>query len=120
MKLKKWTKENKLMKDSTIFARILDHPMITPPENCRYDACIVIEEDLKIENSSLKADYIHGGKYAVLEIEHSEVAVQKAWSYVFNAIADKRINYNQSKPILERYEQDLVKNNKCEICVPIQ
>lgn len=120
MKLKKWAKENKLMRDSIIFARIHDNPMMTPPENCRYDACIVIEEDFKIERSSLKTDFIHGGKYAVLEIKHTEADVQKAWDYAFNAIAGKRINYDQSKPILERYKYELVKKNKCEICVPIK
>lgn len=119
MKLKQWAKENKLMKDSIIFARIHDNPMSTTPENCRYDACIVIDEDFKIEKSSLKSDFIHGGRYAVLEIEHTESEVQKAWNYVFNAIEDKSINYNKSKSILERYKEALVKKNKCEICVPI-
>ena len=120
MKLKQWAKENKLMTGSTIFARIHDNPMVTPPENCRYDACIVIEEDFKIERSSLKADFLYGGKHAVIEIEHTEAAVQEAWNDVLNAIMCKSIDYNQSKPILERYKDDLVKKNKCEICVPIK
>ena len=119
-KLKKWAKDHQLLKDSIIFARIHDNPIFTPPENCRYDACIIIDEDLKTEESSLKSDFIHGGRYAVLETEHTEAGVQKAWDYVYNSIGEKRINYNQSKPILERYKDELVKKNKCEICVPIK
>lgn len=120
MKLKKWAKDNELLMDSIILARIHDNPMMTLPENCRYDACIVIDEDFNIKKSSLKSDYIHGGKYAVLEIEHTQAAVQEAWDYIFTAIAGKRINYNQSKPILERYKDEMVKKDKCEICVPIK
>jgi DNA gyrase inhibitor GyrI len=119
MMLKKWARDHQLLKDSIIFARIHDNPMITPPENCRYDACVVIDEDLKIERLSLKVDFIHGGRYAVLEIEHTAAGVQKAWDYVFTAIAQKRVNYKASQPILERYTDELVKKNRCQICVPI-
>ena len=118
--LKKWSKDKGVLKGSIIFARIHDNPMITPPENCRYDACIVIDEDYKIESASIKKDLIQGGKYTVLEIQHTAVAVQKAWHYIFKAIASKKIDYDQSKPILERYKDALVKENKCEICVPVK
>ncbi len=118
--LKKWAKENDLLKNSIIFARIHDNPMITPPENCRYDACIVIDESFKIESASIKKDLIQGGEYAVLEIQHTAAAVQKAWQYIFKDIASKKIDYDQSKPILERYKDALVKENKCQLCVPIK
>lgn len=118
--LKEWTKDKGLLKNSIIFARILDNPMITAPENCRYDACLVINEDLKIEDPSIKEGLIHGGQYAVLEIQHTEAAVEKAWDYVFKAIGSKIIDYHQSTPILERYRYGLLKENKCEICVPLK
>jgi len=117
--LKKWAKKNELLEESIIFARVHDNPMITPPENCRYDACIVIEEDYKIQDSSISTDFIQGGMYAVVEIQHTDAAVEKAWHYVFEAIARKKVDYNHLKPILERYKDELIKKNKCEICVPI-
>lgn len=118
--LKKWAKENELLKDSIIFARIHDNPNITLPENCRYDACLVIDESIKINNSSINEGVIDSGKYAVIEIDHTEAAVEDTWRYIFKAVANKTLEYDQSKPILERYKFALVKKNKCEICVPIK
>lgn len=44
-KLKKWAKEKNLFKSDTIFAIQQDNPQTTLPENCRFDACIVISKD---------------------------------------------------------------------------
>ncbi|NOU85297.1 DNA gyrase inhibitor [Paenibacillus sp. LMG 31460] len=74
-KLKKWAKEKNLLTESAIILGIpQDNPEMILPENCRYDACIVISNDYQIDN----------------------------------------------KPIFERYTNDMIYNDYCEICVPVK
>ncbi|MDV2888408.1 GyrI-like domain-containing protein, partial [Alkalihalophilus pseudofirmus] len=50
-KVKKWAAEKKLTKSAIIFGIPQDNPETTNPENCRYDACVVIAKDYQIDDS---------------------------------------------------------------------
>ncbi|HIW31388.1 MAG TPA: GyrI-like domain-containing protein, partial [Candidatus Paenibacillus intestinavium] len=50
-KLKKWAKERNIYTSCIIYGISQDNPQTTLPENCRYDACIVISADVQIDNS---------------------------------------------------------------------
>lgn len=50
-KLKRWTKKKNLLKSATLLAIPQDNPETTLPENCRFDACIVISKDYQIDNT---------------------------------------------------------------------
>ena len=60
-----------------------------------------------------------GGKYAVFIIDHTAEAVQKAWSEIFREVSNKGYIIDFSRDIIERYAVKMIKNHKCEICVPI-
>ncbi|WP_327832784.1 GyrI-like domain-containing protein [Bacillus swezeyi] len=50
--LKKWAEQNHLLGESAIILGIpQDNPETTLPENCRYDACIVISNEYQIDHS---------------------------------------------------------------------
>lgn len=119
-RIKKFAKDKNLFNDDTIILGISrDNPETTKPEKCRYDACIVVSENFKTEEHNIQKAIIEGGKYAVFIIEHTAEAVQKAWNEIFHEVLSSGYKMDLSRGILERYTGKIIKNHKCEICVPI-
>nr|WP_253944710.1 GyrI-like domain-containing protein [Paenibacillus sp. NEAU-GSW1] len=117
--LKQWAENNQLLVESAILFGIpQDNPQTTLPENCRYDACIVIPDDFQVD-SPVSEGVISGGKYAVYTIEHTAEAIQRAWDEIFTDL-HKHGYQMDHKPIFERYKGQLVLNDYCEIGVPIK
>lgn len=118
--LKNWAKNNHLIRDTTVIWGIIhDYPDITPPENCRYDACISLGEDKIDINSAMARGEILGGRYAVFTIEHTAQAIEKAWITIFLALSARKYALDTERPILERYTAHKIKQHLCEICIPI-
>jgi DNA gyrase inhibitor GyrI len=119
-KLKKWAKSNHLFNDeSIIFGIAQDNPETTKPENCRYDTCIVVSNDYSVTDDYVREGDIVGGKYAVFKINHTVEAVQKAWSDIFPELLRQGYQFDEARPIIERYIVKMVNNHHCEICVPV-
>jgi len=119
-KLKKWAKSNYLFNDeSIIFGIAQDNPETTKPENCRYDTCIVVSNDYSVTYDYVREGDIVGGKYAVFKINHTVEAVQKAWSDIFPELLRQGYQFDEARPIIERYIVKMVNNHHCEICVPL-
>nr|WP_033404060.1 GyrI-like domain-containing protein [Paenibacillus fonticola] len=117
--LKSWAREKKLLTEpAVLFGIPQDNPQITPPEKCRYDACITITEEDQIDDfvSESKLD---GGDYAIFRINHTAEDIQRAWVEIFPALHRMGLQ-TANKPILEKYTDDLVNNHLCELCVPIK
>jgi DNA gyrase inhibitor GyrI len=118
--LKKWAKINNLFNDESIILGIArDNPKTTKPEYCSYDTCIVISNDYSVTDSYVREGNIDGGKYAVFKINHTAEAVQKAWMDIFSELLSQGYQFDEARPIIERYTVQMVNNHKCEICVPI-
>jgi len=119
-KLKEWAKSNHLFNDeSIIFGIAQDNPETTKPENCRYDTCIVVSNDYLVTDDYVREGDIVGGKYAVFKIKHTEEAVQKAWTDIFPELLRQGYQFDEARPIIERYIVKMVNNHYCEICVPV-
>jgi DNA gyrase inhibitor GyrI len=117
-KLKEWARAKQLFnRSATIYGIAQDNPEITKPENCRFDACIIIPQDFIIDSNVEECEFI-GGKYAVFKVLHTSEEVQKAYMEIFPKILKDDIQI-ADKPIVERYSIEMVENNFCEICVPI-
>ncbi|MGF9966077.1 AraC family transcriptional regulator [Bacillus rhizoplanae] len=117
-KLKKWAKEKNLIKSAIILGIPQDNPETTSPENCRYDACIVISKDYQIDNSICESE-LTGGKYVICKVKHTAEDIQKAWTEIFPTLQNSGYQID-NKPILERYTVDMINNDYCEICVPVK
>lgn len=116
--LKNWAKEKNLLTSSAvIFGIAQDNPETTPPEDCRYDVCIVISKDYPL-NNSLEEGKLAGGTYAIFKVEHTAEAIQKAWAAIFPSIKNSGYKMD-NKPILERYNVQMVEAGYCELCVPV-
>ncbi|WP_410511889.1 GyrI-like domain-containing protein [Paenibacillus sp. BR2-3] len=118
-KLKKWAKEKNLLAESAIILGIpQDNPETTLPENCRYDACIIISNDYQMD-SSISESELSGGEYVICKVKHTAEEIQKAWAEIYPAL-QKRGYQIDNKPIFERYTGDMIYNDYCEICVPVK
>ncbi|MED3822552.1 GyrI-like domain-containing protein [Priestia flexa] len=117
-KLKKWAKEENLLNSSILLAIPQDNPETTPPENCRFDACIVISKDYQLDNSIYENE-ISGGKYLVYKVKHTAEDIQKAYTDIFSSLQSNGYQID-NKPIMERYTVDMVNNHYCELCIPIK
>jgi len=53
---------------SVIFGIVHDNPQTTPPENCRYDACILLADKHFPAGSNIQYGEIAGGKYMVFTV----------------------------------------------------
>jgi len=117
--LKEWAKGNNLLTESAILFGIpQDHPETTPPENCRYDACIVISEDFLMDDSVSESE-LPGGTYATCKIGHTAEDIQRAWDTIIPFLQTSGYQMD-NKPILERYIGEMVIQDFCELCVPIK
>lgn len=117
-KVKKWAEENNLIKSAIILGIPQDNPETTLPENCRYDACIVISEDYQLDDSICESK-LSGGKYVTCKVKHTAEDIQKAWAEIFSTIQNSQYEID-NKPILERYTGVMINNGYCEICVPVK
>ena len=118
-KLKKWAEERNLLAESAILLGIpQDNPETTLPENCRYDACIVIPRDYPIDDSICESEF-SGGEYAVHIVKHSADEIQRAWADLMSAIHQSEYRID-NKPIIEKYTGEMLNNDLCEICIPIR
>ncbi|PLR68821.1 AraC family transcriptional regulator [Bacillus sp. UMB0893] len=117
-KLKKWAKEKNLLESAILFAIPQDNPETTLPENCRFDACIVIPNDYQVDDSVFEGE-LSGGKYLIYEVNHTAVDIQKAYSDIFPSLRSNRYQMD-NKPFMEKYIGDMISNPYCEICVPVK
>lgn len=118
--LKKWAEFNHLFNDESIILGIAqDNPETTKPENCCYDTCIVISGNYSVTDGYIREGNIIGGKYAVFKIKHTAEAVQKAWIDIFPELSRQGYQFDEARPIIERYTVQMVNNHYCEMCVPL-
>ncbi|MBZ5753577.1 AraC family transcriptional regulator [Metabacillus rhizolycopersici] len=117
-KLKKWAKEKNLLKSAILLTIPQDNPETTLPENCRFDACIVISKDYQLDDSICESE-LSSGKHLIFEVKHTAEDIQKAYTDIFPTIQINGYQFDK-KPILERYTGDMINNSYCEICVPVK
>lgn len=117
--LKDWARRHHLLTESgTLYGIAQDNPETTSPEQCRYDACIVLPAHFQLDNH-VQEGILPGGLYAVFSVQHTAEAIQHAWQQIFGAIqlSDYQMD---NRPILEKYSGDMTIQENCEICVPIK
>ncbi|WP_160032416.1 AraC family transcriptional regulator [Paenibacillus sp. An7] len=118
-RLKEWAKEENLLTESAVlFGISQDNPETVPPEQCRYDACIVIPQDYQM-NKIISESKLPCGDYAIFKLKHTAEDIQKAWNQIFPAIQNGGYLMD-NKPVIERYKGHMILDDDCEICVPVK
>ncbi len=85
---KEWAQVNGVLDDSTILGIPQDNPNITPKEECRYDVCVMINQDFKVTEPAQLGTF-SGGKYAVFLLDHTKEAINEFWGNLFGEIEKK-------------------------------
>lgn len=120
-KFKDWVEANNLLdQKSSIFGIAQDNPLLTAPEDCRYDACLIVPNGFVTDVEEVKIGHLSGGKYAVFKIAHTAKAVQKAWNEFPFVLAEQGFKHDETRPALERYSLEFIEKNFCELCVPVR
>jgi DNA gyrase inhibitor GyrI len=120
-RIKLWAGDNGLQGEQSVILGIAhDNPAVTASESCRYDTGLVLPGNYPFKDEFIREGNIQGGKYAVFKITHTAEAVQEAWQAIFPQIYGLGCQLDETRPILERYQAELVKNHLCEICVPVK
>jgi len=87
------------------FAFAFDNPTITPIDKCRYDASIVISNDMPV-NLPFKSSEIPAGKYAVLYYKGSPEETLKAQMSIYSDWLPDSGFEPDDFPMLENYLND--------------
>ena len=88
------------------FAFAFDNPAITPIDKCRYDASIVIANDMPV-NLPFKSSEIPTGKYAVLYYKGSPEETLKAQMSIYSDWLPNSGFEPDDFPLLENYLNDV-------------
>lgn len=101
--------------DSVLFGIALDDPNQISQDNCRYDV------GFKTANRNILPDlprrYLDDGAYLIVEVEHTAAGVEEFWNHFAQHIFPYK--RDETRPILERYPVQKVKQGLCEFCLPI-
>ncbi|NOU77842.1 DNA gyrase inhibitor [Paenibacillus sp. LMG 31459] len=117
--LKEWAQAHRLLTGSAILFGIpQDNPDTTLPEHCRYDACISVPENAQADKS-INYGEIPGGTYAIVTIQHTAEAVQKAWTEILPSLYGSGHLLDYQRPVMERYTGDMISNHLCQLCFPV-
>jgi AraC family transcriptional regulator len=111
-----------------------DDPNITPPEKCRYDACIVVPSGL-VPSGLVPPDLspdpeitvkdVPGGKYAVSKYVGTAAEIGKAWGQMLSTWLPSSGYQMDERDCFElyrgRFYLDQAKGIfECDICVPVK
>lgn len=94
-----------------------DNPTITPPEECRYDVIISVDNDWEVKEPA-NTGIFEGGKFAVFTIVHTTEAVREFWNNL-NSVVSKHNLKLRNAPIVERYKEEEGEDKYCEVLLPI-
>jgi AraC family transcriptional regulator len=101
----------------------LDDPMSTPPEQCRYDACVEIPRGMTLPGATEVT--LPGGRYAVTSFKGTGAEIGAAWgAFVDAALSGSGNRADPSRNVLEHYPRGAHFDPKtrifsCELCLPV-
>jgi AraC family transcriptional regulator len=117
-----WLADHGLL-DCPRYGVALDNPRETPPEYCRYDACVELPRGLEIPGA-VEAT-IAGGRYAVTRFKGTGAQMGAAWgSFVVATLADAPNKPDDQRHPFEHYPRGAAFGAKtgvfaCELCLPL-
>lgn len=118
-KLKYWLEQHQLLNEqTTIYGIAWDNPNLVSKEKCRYDVCSPVVTDISSETIAIDS-VVPAGNYIVFTIRHTSQEISDFWENFEQILQQKAIRFNHKKPILERYRSQFIKQELCEMCVPI-
>ena len=115
-----WLADHGLV-DCPRYGVALDDPMRTPPERCRYDACVELPAGLTLPDAAETT--IAGGRYAVTHFKGPGSQIGAAWAaFVGEVLTAQRMD--ETRPPFEHYPRGAAYDARtgvfaCELCLPV-
>ena len=122
VKVTPWLAEHGML-DCPRFGVPLDDSMKTPPEKCRYDACVELPRGMTLPDSGEAT--IAGGRYAVTHFKGTSAEIGAAWGAFVGAVLRNPANaMDSSRPPFESYPRGALVDSRtgvfsCELCLPL-
>ena len=117
-----WLADNGLV-DCPRYGVSLDDPRRTPPEKCRYDACVELPAGLTLPDAA--ETIIPGGRYASTLFRGPGAEIGPAWTAFLNgALAGARDEVDHTRHPYEYYPRGASFDSRtgaitCELCLPL-
>jgi AraC family transcriptional regulator len=117
-----WLAEHGLI-DCPRYGVTLDDPRTTPPEKCRYDACVELPRGVTLPDA--KEGIIAGGRYAITFFKGTGADIGAAWGAFFGeCMSNPAYRVDSQRPPLEHYPRGASFDAKtgvfaCELCIPL-
>lgn len=117
-----WMQANGLMGRVT-YGVAMDDPSCTPPEQCRYDACVEIGHDDPAPAPAALAT-IPGGRYAVFDYQGLPTGIGAAWHAFYSQALPAAGLRARPGPCFERYAADFRADPQtgafaCQLFIPV-
>ena len=115
-----WLADHGLV-DCPRYGVTLDDISRTPPEQCRYDACVELPAGLSLPDAAETT--IAGGRYAITHFKGTGAQIGAAWEvFIGEACTDQRPD--PSRPPFEHYPRGALFDMRtgvfsCELCLPV-
>lgn len=124
MRLKRWAQARELWTPERVCLGIAhDHPQITDPAKCRYDAGIVIPEDFE-PDAQVNVIEVPGRKYGSTPFEGTAKEVGPVWDRVFSEWLPQSGYQPDDAPFVEFYRGEAFDAStgvvRCELWTPIR
>ena len=120
-----WCEERGLMRPRrTMYGICQDDPDVTPPEKCRYDACIEVDSQFKPEGE-IGVQTVAGGRYACTKFAGTSADIHAAWSRFMSEWMPDSGYQADDRAAIELYDKDFVMDEKtgaftCWLCMPVR
>jgi AraC family transcriptional regulator len=116
-----WLAEQDLM-DCPRYGVSIDDPTHTPPESCRYDACVELPPGLALPDA--RQSTIAGGRYAVTCFRGTAAQVGAGWTAFFTSAVVRGLARDAARPLLEHYPRGAPYDQRtgvfaCQLCIPV-
>ena len=117
-----WLAEHGLV-DCPRYGVTLDDPLNTPPEKCRYDACVELPAGLALPDTA--EETIASGRYAVTHFKGSSAQIGAAWrAFIGEFAAQPGSRIDPSRSPFEHYPRGALFDARsgtfsCELCLPV-
>jgi AraC family transcriptional regulator len=116
-----WLADHGLV-DCPRYGVTLDDPAITPPERCRYDACVELPAGLTLPDAEQTT--IPGGRYAITNFKGTGAGIGAAWgAFIQHATGEGR-GLDPRRHCFEHYPRGAGFDARtgmfsCELCLPL-
>jgi len=90
-----------LMKDSSFIGILHDDPSITAPGKCRYDACLIVDQNLEPDDALTSR--FRGGRYVMYDFAGTPSDVDPAWDRVYGEFVINSGCLADNRPNIELY-----------------